>query len=251
MHHRVTKVRRDSSSPASSPSATPKKLQQSLLAYGLNDKITCNDCGMTYLKNLKSDIKQHHKYHEKCVNGRDWNDNWGELLTKFDNHDSIVRINPLKQAEVNAALDLLEIVNSDLNAPDDNDFWLKNNGYVYIYVRNKVAIGIVSVIKTKQGKWFSIEDGKIVNDQILQLQAGISRIYVCSNFRRDRIGYKLLECIQNNLVYGMKLPKLTIGWSQPSSTGGKLAASFNGVKHKSGKTLIPIYIESHVHQSYS
>jgi N-acetyltransferase len=200
---------------------------------------------MSYLKNLRSDIKQHEKYHERCLNGRDWNQHWGDEVMRFNNNEYIVRVNPAKQAEVNTALELLEVVNKDLNAPDDNEFWLstQDKGFVYLYVKNKVAVGLVSIIRITQGKWFSIEDGKIVSDKNMNLLAGISRIYVCTNYRRQGIGLKLLQSVQESLVYGMTVPKLLIGWSQPSTSGAKLASAFNSVHHKSGKTLVPVYIE--------
>lgn len=235
------------SSPASSPQEKTyvirQPTKQALLSFGIEERKQCNDCGMSYLKNVQSDIKIHHKYHQKCLNGRDWSENWGEKLVSFGSNQYICCVNPKNLPETKAALELLEIVNRDLNAPDDNEFWMKNEdlGKVFVYVKDKRAIGIVSIERIKSGKWFSVDDGKVVSKIDVELLAGISRIYVSKNFRRSGIALHLLQTSQKHLIYGLIVPKSKYGWSQPSSSGGKLAKQFNGVKHKSGKILIPVY----------
>lgn len=233
--------------PTTSPQSTSPCIRQPktqlILSVGIDERKQCYECGMSYLKNVKTDIKMHQKYHQKCLNGRDWNKSWGTVLKKIGQKDRICCVNPRSLSETKAALELLEIVNRDLNAPDDNKFWLRGEDYgkVFVYVRENKAVAVISVERIKKGKWFSVDDGKIVSSLDVELLAGISRIYVCKNHRRDGIGLQLLQTVQEFLIYGMLIPRNKIGWSQPSSLGGKLANSFNGSKHKSGKLLIPVY----------
>ncbi|CCH46772.1 N-acetyltransferase ESCO2 [Wickerhamomyces ciferrii] len=217
--------------------------KQSVLSFGIDERKQCQECGMSYLKYVQSDVKSHQKYHQKCLNGRDWNDKWGKKLIEFNQNEYICTLNLNNSSEIKASLELLEIVNQNLNAPDDNEFWLKgtDSGKIFIYVKDKKAVGIVSTEKITKGHWFAIDDGVVINKIDIELLAGINRIYVSKNHRRFGIALKLLKCAQEHMIYGMVIPKHKIGWSQPSFSGGKFAKTFNGVKHKSGKILIPVY----------
>ncbi|KAH3671817.1 hypothetical protein WICMUC_004535 [Wickerhamomyces mucosus] len=216
---------------------------QSYLSIGLNDKRTCKECHMSYLKNSTADSRVHNIYHQRIVNGREWSLSWGEIISTLSPNELIVKINSKKPAETKATLEILETVNQDLNAPDDNKFWLsdQDKGSVYVYIKNKTAIGIVSVEKIQNGRWFSIDDGKIVNDKSFNVMGGINRIFVVKSQRRNGIALSLLQHVQRFLIYGITIPKHQLAWSQPSFSGGKLASSFNGTKHKSGKILVPVY----------
>lgn len=232
-----------STSPQTSSPSIRQPKSQLILSVGIDERKLCDDCGMSYLKNVKTDIKMHQKYHQKCLNGRDWNQSWGSRLVNLNQNEYICCVNPKNLPETKAALELLEIVNRDLNAPDDNQFWLKgeDHGKVFVWIWENKAVAVVSVERIKYGKWFSVDDGKIVSALNVELLAGINRIYVCKNHRRHGIALQLLEAVQEFLIYGMFIPRIKIGWSQPSFSGGKLAKTFNGVKHKSGKVLIPVY----------
>lgn len=53
---------------------------------------------------------------------------------------------------------------------------------------------------------------------------GISRIWTSSQHRRSGVASALLECAQTNFVFGMRLPKRAVAFSQPTGSGGRLAA---------------------------
>lgn len=235
--------------PGPSP-CNKRQLKQYILSVGSKTRRTCAQCGMSYLVNSPSDVKLHDKFHRICVDGRDWNMRLGEPLESISQNEAIYKVDSSRQYECIGALEMLNIVNKELNAPDDNDFWTSgdSNGSVYVYVRNKVAVGIVSVERFntnpghgKKGYWFSVEDGRVVSPQPLDILCGISRIYVCRRYRRHGIAIKLLHAVQRHLIYGLVIPSLKIAWSQPSTSGGQLAMRFNGRMHKSGKVLIPVY----------
>ncbi|KAH3687872.1 hypothetical protein WICPIJ_001165 [Wickerhamomyces pijperi] len=247
-----------SSSPQSTPPSSqhteqsltvkPKILKQSLLNIGLHDKKTCTECGMSYLKNVQSDIKLHEKYHQRLVNGIGLsNTSTFTKIEQFTPTEFIVKVNAKKAAEVSKTLELLQIVNQSLNAPDDNDFWMNQtgeNGSAFLYIKDKTAVAIVTITKETQGKWYSIEDGRIVSDKEIPILCGISRIFCASSQRRQGISIKLLDSVRRHMIYGVVVPKSKLAWSQPSFSGGKLASVYNGVKHKSGRILVPVYKET-------
>jgi len=236
----------------STPTSTPPSssnirhaTKQSVFTVGINEKITCENCGMTYFKHVDADKKLHSQFHKKVLNGRDWSVKWGTKIQDINSSQDeyICCVNPKNSTEMKATIDLLDLVNHDLNAPEDNEFWLKgdDSGKVFVYVKNGRAIGVVSVERITQGTFLSIEDGQIARNIKLELLAGVSRIYVCKKYRRMGIGLRLLGTLQTHFIYGMIIPKNKIAWSQPSFAGGKLATSFNGIKHKSGRVLVPVY----------
>lgn len=169
-----------------------------------------------------------------------------------DDGDYIVMISPKRYNEVRATLDLMRIVNDELNAPhDENDFWSEINetdklqGRAFVYVKENRAVGVITVEyleNTKRGKWMILETRELVPKVIPEVKLGISRIWVCRNQRHNKIATKLLECARKKSIYGNTVNKWEIAWSQPSESGGKLANSYNAVKHGSGKLLIPCYI---------
>ncbi|ODV93984.1 hypothetical protein PACTADRAFT_51721 [Pachysolen tannophilus NRRL Y-2460] len=221
-----------------------------------NQRVTCTLCNMSYLAHLKTDNNTHNKFHQRSLNGREWSTKWGKKIqdnikifnTQKNVYElgTIFEVNPKDKAQVNATKELLKLVNVELNAPEDTGCWLKGPDYgkVFIFEINKRAIGILSIERVNKGEWLILDSGKVVPGQQIPLLIGISRIYVVRNYRRSKIASSLLNCCLQHSVYGISLKKLDVGWSQPSEFGAKLSKSFNAVKHKSGKWLVPVYIET-------
>lgn len=57
---------------------------------------------------------------------------------------------------------------------------------------------------------------------------GISRVWVCADRRRRGIATRLLDCARENFVYGMKIEKDDVAFSQPTESGGALARGWFG-----------------------
>lgn len=224
-----------------------KNLGQSYFNIG-NRKSTCRSCSMSYHPHLKQDAALHTKFHNRCLNGREWSSGWGRVLETAiidGSKAQIVEINIQNRAEVAAAKEILKMVNMELNAPEDTRKWLESpeKGKAFVLVLDKRAVGLVSIERIKEGKWLVLATGNVVPNQTLALEVGVSRIYVARNWRRKGIGLKLMETVEKFSIYGVCLSRTRIGWSQPSEFGSKLATKFNAVKHGSGKMLLPVYIE--------
>ncbi|KAH3660485.1 hypothetical protein OGAPHI_007071 [Ogataea philodendri] len=215
-------------------------------------KTICPQCQMSYIPHLKADQQSHNKYHERAVEGIDLGPGFMKFGIFIKNHrlksgvdGRIVEINPSSAKETAVAVELLKIANTVLNAPEGNKSWLSdvNGGKVFLFLIRNKAVAICSTERVNAGQWMVYESGKIVPHQSVPLVMGISRIYVSHKYRRLGIAMHLLRAIEDNSVYGVSLKNTQIGWSQPSEFGGKLACSYNGVRHKSGKILLPVYEE--------
>ncbi|GMG24921.1 unnamed protein product [Ambrosiozyma monospora] len=223
------------------------------------DKISCEECGMSYLPYVKADQQQHDKFHKRVLEGLEFSAKTSQgkhIFSYFLNKPNtkqhnkqidIYELNFKTQYNVQLAHEFLDIVNTELNAPQDTLQFLKgpNFGKVFLAVDTQLGktVGIISVERIKTGHWMIADTGDLVPNQTVKLLLGISRIYVCKHYRGYGIGFKLCQMLFQNGIYGVTLRKTQIGWSQPSEFGGRLALRFNAVKHKSGKFLIPVYKE--------
>ena len=247
----------------------PSKFVQSRLNLGIKDnKLTkCPSCEMSYSPNVINDLTTHDKYHDLHLRGRKWSFKWGLTIqssnvTNMSNltpppssssqktgqsNEYIVMINPDLNAELRAMSELMELVNNELNAPhDENDFWSKPNGKgkAFAYIKNERAVGVITmeVLNNDRGRWMIYENKNLIDHVRPKFILGISRIWVCRTQRSHGIATKLLEVAREHTIYGKPVEKWEVAWSQPTESGGKLASKYNGVKHKSGKLLLPCYL---------
>lgn len=251
---------------AKSASAKGSKLVQSRLQVGpaKTSLVKCSQCEMTYSPSALSDTSAHRVYHDTHLKGRKWSNNWGLYVSWHSNdgmltppsssrsgssghQERIVMVRPESAPEVKATIEIMDIVNEELNAPhDENDFWSLPGGLgkAFLYIKNNRAVGVVTVelLEAKRGRWMVYESKSIVDRVRPVFLLGISRIWVCRSERHNKIATKLLEAARENTVYGKTIEKCHIAWSQPTDSGGKLASKYNGIKHKSGRLLIPCYI---------
>lgn len=231
--------------------------------------IVCKKCHMSYVPHIQADSQLHDKFHQRSFEGLNlpYNsvksfDNYDQAIDIFHKKDGkeyefkIIEINSKNYKESSLGKEYIEICNTELNAPNDTSKWLQgsNFGKMFVIISNNKqrtnssanttrVVGFVLLERITKGQWMVLESSKIVPNQEISLVIGISRIYVSKYWRGFGLGMNLLNVIPDNSVYGMTLKKSQIGWSQPSESGSKLAHKFSSFKHKSGKILIPVYVE--------
>lgn len=226
---------------------------------------TCKVCGMTY-GHHPDDRSAHAKYHTNFINGPPW-----PFLAEPIRKISVARGSPPQKkagkakphlvqlqffvaqtalpAQVSRVETLLEMVNRELNAPAASEAWKHPKsheipGKALVAVVNKKAVALCITEPIESAFWVVSRTQQVVPKQeIKNARVGISRIWVAPSWRRCGVAMQLLDVVLHHSVYGMKLEKLQVAFSQPSFAGGLLAKRFNGVKHKSGETLVPVYLE--------
>lgn len=243
--------------------------------FGSAKSLTCKTCGMTFQSHIAKDKAMHVKYHSEFINGISWKKGPEKVLEKVEitvDKKSIevqaTVIDPGLLLHVKKVEKLLEMVNSELNAPPANDAWKSKKGTyseelkvdseaqsaivpgrAFVLLALSRAIGLVVTepildVET-QSRWMVHSTQDIVPGQVNKNpRIGISRIWIASKWRRRGLGNVLLRAVLRHSVYGMALQPAQVAFSQPSHAGGLLAKSFNGVKHKSGEVLVPVYLES-------
>lgn len=231
---------------------------QGILSFTLVPKpTTCTVCAMNYCPYIDKDVSVHTRYHESFVNGPrcDMSHESACKKTRMGSGKkavqcSVYSVNRKDIRLVRKVEALLEMVNRELAAPTENSFWKRTDttslGHAFIAIieRRLVGVCITEPVVEKQTRWIIDRTQAVVpNQTIKHCKVGISRIWVASKWRRRGIAQLLLETVLSGLVYGLELAKRDLAFSQPSHAGGKLARKFVGVPHKSGETLIPIYLE--------
>lgn len=224
------------------------KKVQSLLSH---TNITCKVCGMAYYPHVAADKSAHSRYHEGFENGPPWTTTDSPILTERVQGAEVAlyavdRTSARQVARVEA---LLEMANRELNAPEAGSSWKEQRntpvpGRAYVAVVQDRAVGVCVTEPVAEARWMVHTTQEIVPGQINRnVRVGISRIWVAPKWRRYGLALRMLDAVLDNAIYGMRLDRNLVGFSQPSHAGGLLAKRFNGVVHKSGHTLVPVYIE--------
>lgn len=219
---------------------------------------TCAVCGMNYHSYIAKDKVLHQKHHSIFLNGLPIQSTQPVLKTHIvTDHGKrlefrVCAVDVSLSRTVKQVDALLKMVNEQLNAPPGSLAWRhkgqSGQGAAFLISHEGRAVGLcVSEVindHDRQARWMVCSTQEVVPGQInRRVKVGISRIWVAPRFRRMGLARLLLNAVTKHLIYGVSLEKSEIAFSQPSSAGGKLAESFFSVTHKSGETLMPVYLE--------
>ncbi|KAK6460640.1 N-acetyltransferase ECO1 [Scheffersomyces coipomensis] len=270
IHQLVTPDGSDQVTP--SPEASRKKVKKVQAILNFSSSLvssqtkTCKICGMAYYEHINKEVEIHKKYHLTFINGILWPDTFKckkvksfaiiqKSTTKLRKSNTIqleiVTIDKTNKRQTNKVDQLLDLVNKELNAPEDTKYWrdpLKESSKAFVVIIDDRAVGLCTTDTIEdielQGRWMIHSSQSIVPNQVNKnIKLGISRIWIAPKWRRLGIAKVLLEIVQSQSIYGVVLNKAQIAFSQPSHSGGLLAKEFNGVIHKSGELLVPVYLE--------
>lgn len=156
---------------------------------------------------------------------------------------NLVILKSIDKQVIKAIEDVLKIVNKEwLNTPQSSNNWKTNPNIckvVLIISSDNRIVGLTTTDPpTNQGFKMNIKTSDIEKETFLNLQVGISRIYISQWYRRLGLATKMLNLLLTNAVYGANLSKWDIGFSQPSSSGIVLAQ-----KWYNEPLYIPVYEE--------
>lgn len=243
---------------------TKKKVQSTLNLKSnidFNKTETCTECGMTYYKYVNKDKEYHQEYHKTYMVGLSWNYTVAEplMLVQIPSKQgnklvklTIITVNKKLESQVRRAEEVIKMVNTELNASVGSDAWKYDSAetvksQAFLAIIDSKVVGICTTEKLddpQASRWMLHRNQTIIPNQLNRsAKLGISRIWVAPRWRRHGISLKLLDATLSNSIYGVRLNKSNISFSQPSTRGGLLAKNFNGVLHKSGECLLPVYLE--------
>lgn len=209
-HQPSIKPPRTSTKLKPAPKSTQLYLELGQRNFG---SITCKDCGMSYSRGSGNDDALHATFHKAHIGGVDYTSAYPPLASFSDGH--IVHLSNTAKAKT-----LFAVINRDLQAVEIPEDHLANcKVFAYIIAR-KIVGCIIAEPKTQA---FALLD----NDQTTQtpspVQCGVSRIWVSSSHRRKSIASKLLDITCCRFLYGCRLEKSKVAFSQPTALGKHLA----------------------------
>ncbi|KAG5518105.1 hypothetical protein PMAC_003291 [Pneumocystis sp. 'macacae'] len=225
------------------PFATKSKLTQLCLDL-LPSRITCPDCGMSYTRGSADDDIVHLKFHAESIEGIDYpltssiKEVWRE---NFTSNKIIMVTMSSSYREIKKAKEILNTVDLELGStsPFPNSIIqyssLINQYKFFLYLKEKKCIGLILVEPIRsaypvcpspsQSSSITLES-KALSTYIM----GVSRIWVCKTYRRKRIATKLLDIACDYFVYGIKIKKHEVAFSQPSESGKLFIENWTGGK---------------------
>lgn len=249
--------------PSGSKKASVEKVQGILnFPSSQSGSKSCKVCGMTFFPYSPTDKILHTKHHNAFVNGPPWPPTPSEVpvhefrvsadkKTASKKTFKVYCADKSLPRQVARVEKLLAMVNQELNAPEASTAWKDatdlGKAFVIIVLDKAVGLCVTEAIGDveKQARWMVHKTQEIVPNQVnRRLRVGVSRIWIAPKWRRHGLGLLLLEAVLKNLVYGIHLARNQVAFSQPSHAGGLLAKKFNGVQHKSGEMLVPVYLEN-------
>jgi len=129
---------------------------------------------------------------------------------------------------------------------------------IYLYIVEKKCIGLCLVERISRAHKTDESTSPIVLESMSSsisissttqsVVLGVSRIWTCSSYRRLGIASILVNCASENFIYGMRVEKSLVAFSQPTETGGYFARSWTIAKNGDDgdgekKQSLLVYIE--------
>lgn len=193
----------------------------------------CSVCHMEFFPHIAADGTAHAAHHNEYLQGPRW------ATTKKPVHEctigkATVHVYALEKPPVSVAR-MLDQVNAELGAPHESV------EKVYVAVASQRAIGVCTAKALEsQCRWMVQRTQELAGPNPRPL-VGIARIWVAPTWRRKGVATTLLRVVCKCHVYGMTYAPQDVAFSQPSSAGSHLAASFSGEKQGSD-VLVPVYL---------
>lgn len=217
---------------------------------------------MEYRPSSAEDAALHKKFHAQNVGGIDLGKKFVDSI--FGNQkvwsgsagEMIIVVNRSAEARKRRVVEsLLDVVEQELGGVgiDREELWTEVSGTsetdamakcdrykAYLYIRGHKCVGVCLTERIRKAYEVQAPDSKgekgtgLRGSSITVLEdskpatLGISRLWTSTFARRSGVARKMLDSALDNFVYGMKVSKDMVAFSQPTESGGNLARSWFG-----------------------
>ncbi|KAF2096707.1 hypothetical protein NA57DRAFT_17871, partial [Rhizodiscina lignyota] len=227
----------------------------------------CKTCGMSYIASNIEDAALHQKFHAQNLGGVDLGKSFldSDAVRKNqvwygESGSSVVECSRKSGTALrHRSSNVLELANLELGAVDipEKELWgtvvqpSMSNGEqanvdrfkAYLYVRGGKCIGLclveriskaARVLAPESTSTSSVKPAQsssiLASEETDPVLLGVSRIWTSSSHRKEGIATRLLQCAQENFLYGIQVPKEQMAFSQPTESGGALARKWFGAQ---------------------
>jgi N-acetyltransferase len=214
---------------------------------------------MQYIPSNAEDAALHKKFHTMNIGGVDFTKPFVDRFRKnqvWSGGGAFIAVVGRKDALAlrNRASVVLDVVNTELAAVpiSDEELWsqtatqdeeetLVDRFKIYLYIRGNKCVG--ACLAERIWEAYTVLDSTTTPHELLVAPQsssisisttsdpailGISRIWTSNQHRKQGVATRLLECARSDFLYGLKVEKEKVAFSQPTESGGNLARKWFG-----------------------
>lgn len=224
---------------------TPK--EQMYIDVGQKDfgHVKCDTCGMVYTKSQEEDEEHHAKYHQRIVQKLKFKGWKNERVVEEFPDGRIVAIHHSDYfMHLKKLNEIREVVDAELGFASTQKQDLNQDERAYLFISSKKVVGCVIAVPVTKGYPIIPESNTADNEkgngeatqswccstESVKALCGISRIWVFSKTRRQKIATRLVECIRRDFLYGCIIEKKNLAFSDPTPNGRVFAENYIGKK---------------------
>lgn len=201
------------------------------LSLGQAQRTTCAVCGMSYHLSTPSDQQTHARFHARALAGLTLPACTRGLVPVWRaGAHAVLRATAAERRRVR---DVLELVDTELGAApiDDAALWGADGRYrVFLYTveerARRTVVGCLLAERIAEGFAAVGGAGDVRLGPRRRAVMGVCRVWVAREWRRKGIAWKMLEAARGAFVYGMKVRRSEVAFSQPTESGGWLARAW-------------------------
>ena len=194
----------------------------------------CTECGVVYQIGDPEDENAHLNYHnnKKSLKFPGWKTEHVIMEDPFTS-DRVILVEPGDPKQYwNKVGDILAYVDRDLGLVDTklSDY---ENKKVYLYVRDKVILGVLVAehISTAHRMIPELLELNCCTAESTAAKCGINVVWTDMNNRKQGIATKLIDMLRSNFFYGYVMPLDDIAFSIPTSSGKIFAEKYTKTRN--------------------
>ncbi|KAI5858097.1 ESCO1/2 acetyl-transferase-domain-containing protein [Tricharina praecox] len=126
---------------------------------------------------------------------------------------------------------MLQIVDSELGAAEitDDALWRAGRWKAYLFSSSRRVVGFLLAERIQRGYVArGGASGAVVMGEERPALLGVCRIWTAGEWRRRGVARRLLEEARQEFVYGLKVGRELVAFSQPTESGAALARGWWG-----------------------
>lgn len=202
----------------------------------------CPTCGMVYSQHQEDEEAQHTRFHQKIVDKLQFN-GWKDerIIQEFHDGRIIMITGDDHASHLKKLSEIKEVIDAELGFATVQDSHPGSEQHAFLFISLKKVIGCaIAVHISKAFPVISQSDSESVssgtasssswccNTNHVPAICGISRLWVFSTNRRQKIASRLVDCIRLNFLYGCVIVKEKLAFSDPTPNGRSFAEKYMG-----------------------
>ncbi|TMW65208.1 hypothetical protein Poli38472_009375 [Pythium oligandrum] len=215
-----------------SPQATAPTTQ-AYIDLGQKDfgkHVTCRLCGLLYTAGQEEDELEHQRFCKKQKKGITMNKWKAERVHKtFTSCNG--RVLEIRAGDpllhIKKLLEVKELLDDALGFVEEDVFLSRGH---FLFIIDKQVVGCTTVERIETAFHLSSSTGRLEEDSALgepvPAVLGIAQIWVHPEYRRHKVASRMLDVVRDKYIYGIRITKSQMAFSQPTNNGRALAKAY-------------------------